>query len=113
MLRGRDQEDVMQARQHEHAQRVVDHRLVVYREQLLGLDAAHGVEPGGGAASQDDASHAADLSRSCVLYPCSQLRQVGPCGRRPRCGALENRTIRWTLSTRADTSTAWTRVMHP
>jgi hypothetical protein len=54
-LRGGNDEDVANARQHQGAERVVDHRLVVNRQQLLGDCFGHGVEPGAGAAGKDDA----------------------------------------------------------
>ena len=48
-------EGLAQAGQHQDRQRVVDHRLVVDRQQLLADHLGHRVEPRAGAAGQDDA----------------------------------------------------------
>jgi hypothetical protein len=42
VLRGGDDEDVFDARQHEGGKRVVDHRFVVDRQQLLGYRSVAG-----------------------------------------------------------------------
>ena len=55
ILRGGDDEDVADARQHEGAERVVDHRFVVDRDELLGDGQGGRVQPGAGAAGEDDA----------------------------------------------------------
>ena len=55
VLRGGDDQDVADAGQHQRGQRVVDHRLVVDRQQLLGDRQGGGMEPGAGAASEDEA----------------------------------------------------------
>ena len=55
--RGRDDEDLADARQHEGRQRVVDHRLVVDRQQLLAGDGGERVEARSAAAREDDALH--------------------------------------------------------
>ena len=55
--RGGDDQDVADARQHEGGERVVDHRLVVDGQQLLARHGGERVEPGAGAAGQDDALH--------------------------------------------------------
>ena len=54
VLRRRDQQDVANARQHQHRQRIVDHRLVVDGQELLADGPRDGVEPGAGAAGQND-----------------------------------------------------------
>ena len=54
-LGGGDDEDVADAREHEGGEGVVDHRLVVDRQELLADDGGGGVEPGAGAAGEDDA----------------------------------------------------------
>jgi hypothetical protein len=46
---------VADARQHQGAQRVVDHRLVVDRQQLLADALRDRIQPGAGAAGEDDA----------------------------------------------------------
>ena len=55
VLRRRDEQDVADARQHQRGERVVDHRLVVDRQQLLGYGERGRVQPGAGAAGEDDA----------------------------------------------------------
>ena len=55
--RGGDDQDVPDARQHEGGQRVVDHRLVVDRQQLLGGHERERVQAGAGPAGEDDAFH--------------------------------------------------------
>ena len=52
-----DDEDVPDARQHEGGQRVVDHGLVVDRQQLLGGHERERVQAGAGTAGEDDAFH--------------------------------------------------------
>ena len=53
----RDDQDLADARQHQDAERVVDHRLVVDRQQLLADDPGQRVEPRARAAGQDDPLH--------------------------------------------------------
>mgnify|MGYP000172639273 CR=1 FL=1 len=55
VLRGADDEDVADARQHEGAERVVDHGLVVHRQQLLADGQGGRVQARARAAGQDDA----------------------------------------------------------
>ena len=52
-----DDENLADARQHQHRERIVDHRLVVDRQHLLGDDLRHRMQPGAGAAGQNDAAH--------------------------------------------------------
>jgi len=52
-----DDQDVPDARQHEGAERVVDHGLVVDRQQLLGGHERERVQAGAGPAGEDDALH--------------------------------------------------------
>lgn len=52
-----DDQDVADARQHEGGQRVVDHGLVVDRQQLLGGHERERVQAGAGTAGEDDAFH--------------------------------------------------------
>ena len=54
---GRDDQDVADAGHHEDGQRVVDHRLVVDRQQLLAGDGGERVEARSAAAREDDALH--------------------------------------------------------
>ena len=57
-----DDQDVPDARQHEGGQRVVDHGLVVDREQLLGGHERERVQAGAGPTGEDDAFHRIPLS---------------------------------------------------
>ena len=52
-----DDQDVLDARQHERGQRVVDHGLVVDRQQLLGGHERERVQARAGTAGEDDAFH--------------------------------------------------------
>ena len=52
-----DDQDVPDASQHEGGQRVVDHGLVVDRQQLLGGHERERVQAGAGTAGKDDAFH--------------------------------------------------------
>lgn len=52
-----DDQDVADARQHEGAERVVDHGLVVDRQQLLGGHERERVQARAGSAGEDDAFH--------------------------------------------------------
>lgn len=52
-----DDQDVADARQHKGAERVVDHGLVVDRQQLLGGHERERVQAGAGPAGEDDAFH--------------------------------------------------------
>ena len=52
-----DDQDVLDARQHERGQRVVDHGLVVDRQQLLGGHERERVQARAGPAGEDDAFH--------------------------------------------------------
>ena len=57
-----DDQDVPDARQHEGGQRVVDHGLVVDRQQLLGGHERERVQAGAGPAGEDDAFHGKSLT---------------------------------------------------
>ena len=57
-----DDQDVADARQHEGAERVVDHGLVVDRQQLLGGHERERVQARAGPAGEDDAFHRIPLS---------------------------------------------------
>lgn len=52
-----DDQDVPNARQHEGAKRVVDHGLVVDRQQLLGGHERERIQAGAGPAGEDNAFH--------------------------------------------------------
>lgn len=55
VLRGGDDQDVTDTGQHQGAQRVVDHRLVVDGQQLFGYGQGGRVQTGTGATGEDDA----------------------------------------------------------
>jgi hypothetical protein len=54
LVRRVDDEHFADARQHQGAERVIDHRLVVDRQQLLADALGDRIQPGAGAAGQDD-----------------------------------------------------------
>ena len=58
VLRGGNQQDVANPGQHQHRDRVIGHRLVVDRQQLLGYAQGDGVQTGAGAPCEDDSFHA-------------------------------------------------------
>ena len=61
VLARRNQQDVADSCQHQHRQRIVDHRLVVDRQQLL-VDGERGrIEPRARAAGENDALHGMSL----------------------------------------------------
>jgi hypothetical protein len=104
ILRGRDDEDLANAGEHQHRQRIVDHRLVEHRQQLLGDDGRHRIKPGSRAAGQNDAFHEAlktpnDLCSIGYFLPClNQLyRDVNAlAASRPISGSLRiNRRQDW------------------
>ena len=69
VLGRRDDEDVADARHHEDGERVVDHGLVVDRQQLLAGHERERVEPRAGAAGEDDALHKMLLTvKSVALF---------------------------------------------
>jgi hypothetical protein len=61
MLEGRqivrrgNEQDLLHARQHQHGERVVDHRLVIDRDELLAHRVGHREKAAAGAAGEDDA----------------------------------------------------------
>ena len=55
IVRRRDDEDFPDVGQHQDRQRIIDHRLVIDRHELLAHGAGHRIEPGAGAAGEDDA----------------------------------------------------------
>ena len=57
VCRRRDDQNVPNARQHKGGQRVVDHGLVVDRQQLLGGHERERVQAGAGPAGENDALH--------------------------------------------------------
>jgi hypothetical protein len=57
ILRRRNNEDIANAGEHQHRQRVIDHRLVEDGQQLLRDDHRHGVKTRRAAASKDDPLH--------------------------------------------------------
>ena len=63
VLRRGDHQHVADARQHQRRQRVVDHRLVVDRDQLLADAQRDRMQPRPGAAGQDDPSHSGPVWR--------------------------------------------------
>ena len=54
LMRGGDEQDFIDSRHHQGGQRVVDHRLVVHRQQLLADHLGQQVEPGAGTAGEEE-----------------------------------------------------------
>ena len=54
---GGNDQNVLDARQHQRRQRIVDHRLVIDGQQLLGCDHRQRVKSGAGAAGKDNTFH--------------------------------------------------------
>ncbi len=59
IARRRDDEDVADAAQHQHRQRIIDQRLVVDWKDLLGDRQRHRIEPRAASPGKDDGFHAA------------------------------------------------------
>jgi len=57
VLRCRNDQHLLDTRQHQYRQRVVDHRFVINRKQLLRDHPGQRIKPGATAASQNDALH--------------------------------------------------------
>ena len=57
VVRGGNDQDVPDIRQHQGGQGIIDHRLVVDGQQLLADNPGKGMEPGAGAPREDDAFH--------------------------------------------------------
>ena len=57
--RRRDHQNVANARQHQHRERIIHHRLVIHRQQLLARRQRHRVQACAGAAGEQNALHAA------------------------------------------------------
>ena len=55
ILRCRDNQDVAYPRQHQGGERIVNHRLVVHRQELLGNRQCHRMQSRTGAARENDA----------------------------------------------------------
>ena len=62
VLRGRDNQDLADARHHQGGERIVDHRLVVDGQQLLRDHERQRIEPRAGSAGEYDAFHRAHPS---------------------------------------------------
>ena len=67
VLRGGDDQNVADAGQQERGQRVVDHRLVVDRQQLLGYRQGGRMQAGAGTTGEDDAFAGGHASFSILL----------------------------------------------
>ena len=85
VLRGGDHQDVPDAGEHEHRQRVVDHRFVEHRQQLLGHRTSDRMQTRTGAACQDDPLHRLRATHS-HLSACWSVTCPDPSGAhgRPR-----------------------------
>ena len=65
-----NEEDFANSGQHQHRQRIVDHRLVVDRQQLLGHRQRNRMQPAAGAAGEDDAFHLQKRNGSAGKWKC-------------------------------------------
>ena len=75
VLRGADQQNVANACQHQGAERVVHHGLVIHRQELLADRQGGWVQTGAGSTGEDDAftlSHGFVISVSMRSTPCCQ-----------------------------------------
>ena len=57
-----DDENLAHAGEHQRAQRIIDHRLVVDRKQLLRGHERHGMKPRAASPGENDAAHEKFLS---------------------------------------------------
>src|SRR5690606_38054678 len=71
LVRGVDDQHLADPRQHQHAERVVDHRLVVDRQQLLADGPGDRIQARARAASEDDA-----LARRHASAPMRPRREL-------------------------------------
>ena len=67
-----DDEDVADAGEHQRRDGIIDHRLVIYGDELLADALGDGVEAGAGSASQNDSFHVV------FLFTEKYLRTPGP-----------------------------------
>src|SRR5699024_6106734 len=81
VLRRRDDEDILDAGQHQGGQRIIDHGLVVDRQQLFAGDHGQRVKPGAGAAGENNAFHyvhsfVSDKGCAAPRQPARQRRRL-------------------------------------
>ena len=65
---GGDHQHLADAGQHQRRERVIDHRLVVDRQQLLADGIGHRIEPGARTSRQYDALHAVLVPRAAISF---------------------------------------------
>ena len=93
VLRRGDQQNVPDPGEHQRRQRVIDHRLVEHRKQLLGNDRGHRVKPRARSPRQNDALHRATVTRTWLApgnispYPSVPRKKCGGVGL-PRARAI-------------------------
>src|SRR5690606_25771615 len=104
VVRRGDDENVADTGQHQGAERIVDHRLVIDRQQLLGDAAGDRIKPRAAAAGEDDAFHRKSLRskyRADVPAPLSmvaaamRLAPLLPIARAT--SVIRNRAQRWRI----------------
>ena len=54
---GGNDQDILDACQHQSRQRVIDHGLIIHRQKLLGCDHGQRVQAGTSTAGEDDTFH--------------------------------------------------------
>ncbi|MCY1417889.1 hypothetical protein D9M71_334340 [compost metagenome] len=93
VLRGGNDQDVLDARQHQCGQRVVDHWFVVHRQQLLGNCQGRWMQAGTRPARQNDAFtlHIGHFSCISVSMRATPWRQSGKVRAKASCSLLVSR----------------------
>ena len=78
VLRRRDHQDLPNPRQHQRRQRIVDHRLVIHRQQLLGHRLRHRMQPRPRAARKNNPLHREPSPAAIVMRSRRQHLHSGP-----------------------------------
>jgi len=82
VLRRRDDEDVPDTREHQGGQRIIDHRLVEDRQELLRHHGGYRIEPGTRSLCQDNALHAISKPKPnvhhVIMHGSARASRYGP-----------------------------------
>src|SRR6516225_8051770 len=65
---GGDNEYFSDSREHEHGQRIIDHRFIVYRHQLLGSGQSQWIKPSAAATGKDYTFHKGGIQIVRISY---------------------------------------------
>ena len=68
IVRGRDDQNFTDPREHKHTQGIIDHRLIVDRHQLLGRSQGQWIKSSAASAGEDYAFHRTDLTADYAGY---------------------------------------------